>query len=323
MLENIKKRIIHFYTHGNIIEDFVEARRRKTAKLRRIIRACFYIQCALAAGCIASALLMGTSGVSAIIAGAVAVCVVAFISLGGGTAEKTILYILDLAYAVICFIVGGLGGSSAFIVCGVLMLLSAGAALGGFFAAWCRQYLLDFSPARITRSDYTRLTAGLSEPPPEAPQMVPPPAPAPPPPPPKSEMEMLAEKLSEILGAIPEIKLSEPAEKGKENAKSDTEIEQKEAAPNADGAPREKVGDSSDNPGSAETNTENPTTAGAVLPEVVTKPAETDKASESGGTNEGEVPADNGTGNAENAAPAVLPDVVDISDMSVDFSIDG
>ena len=153
--------------------------------------------------------------------------------------------------------------------------------------------------------------------------MVPPPAPAPPPPPPKSEMEMLAEKLSEILGAIPEIKLSEPAEKGKENAKTDTEGEQEKAAPNADGAPREKVGDSSDNAGSAETNTESPTASDAVLPEVVTEPAETDKALESGGANEGEVPADNGTGNAENAAPAVLPDVVDISDMSVDFSIDG
>ncbi|MDE6030333.1 MAG: hypothetical protein K2G32_01770, partial [Oscillospiraceae bacterium] len=115
MLENIKKRIIHFYTHGNIIEDFVEARRRKTAKLRRIIRACFYIQCGLAAGCIAAALLMGTSGAAAVIAGSIAVCVVAFIALGGGTMEKTILYILDLAYAVICFIVGGLFGSPAFI----------------------------------------------------------------------------------------------------------------------------------------------------------------------------------------------------------------
>lgn len=295
MLENIKKRIIHFYTHGNIIEDFVEARRRKTAKLRRIIRACFYIQCALAAGCIAAALLMGTSGVSAIIAGSIAVCVVAFISLGGGTAEKTILYILDLAYAVICFIVGGLGGSGAFIVCGVLMLLSAGAALGGFFAAWCRQYLLDFSPAKITRGDYTRLTLGQSEPPPEAPRMVPPPAPAPPPAPPKSEMEMLAEKLSGILGAIPEIKPAKPAEKDKEDAKSDTE-EQTETAANEEETLREKA-----------ENTEEVTSTtveSAVLPEIA-------------------VPADNGAGNAGNAAPAVLPDVVDISDVSVDFSIDG
>lgn len=206
MVENIKKRIVHFYTHGNIIEDFVEARRKKTAKLRRVIRACFYIQCALAVCCIAAALLMGAAGAYAIIAGSIAVCVVAFISLGGGTVEKTILYILDLAYAVICFIVGGLIGSSAFMVCGALMLLSAAVALGGFFAAWCRQYLLDFSPARITRADYTPLTpydsadaARQSAAPVQS-------APAPPPPPPKTEMEMLAEKLSDILGSIPDVK---------------------------------------------------------------------------------------------------------------------
>lgn len=205
MLENIKKRIIHFYTHGNIIEDFVEARRKKTAKLRRVIRACFYIQCALAVCCIAAALLMRAGGAYAIIAGSIAVCVVAFISLGGGTVEKTILYILDLSYAVICFIVGGLGGSSAFTVCGALMLLSAAVALGGFFAAWCRQYLLDFSPARITRDDYTRLITSDSAEAPRQDYAPVPPAPAPPPPPPKTEMEMLAEKLADILGSIPDV----------------------------------------------------------------------------------------------------------------------
>lgn len=206
MLENIKKRIIHFYTHGNIIEDFVEARRKKALGLRRVIRACFYIQCALAVCCIAAALLMRAGGSLAIAAGSAAVCIVAFISLGGGTAEKTILYILDLVYAVICFIVGGLGGSPAFTLCGGLMLLSAAVALCGFFAAWCRQYLLDFSPAKITSGDYTLLSHAISA---EAPQQSSAPvssAPAPPPPPPKTEMEMLAEKLSEILRSIPDVK---------------------------------------------------------------------------------------------------------------------
>ncbi len=317
MLENIKKRIIHFYTYGNIIEDFVEARRKKTAKLRRIIRACFYIQCALAAGCIAAALLMstiGTSGVSAIIAGSVAVCVVAFISLGGGTAEKTILYILDLAYAVICFIVGGLGGSSAFIVCGILMLLSAAAALGGFFAAWCRQYLLDFSPARITRSDYTRIhkpatkmtqsdyeryTSGASEL-----GTAPPPAPAPPPPPPKSEMEMLAERLSDILGTIPDIRIAEPDEKPKQSTESDPENGQVEAA-----ASPEPVKSEESAAPQAEMASDTVRNEAAVTAE---KPEESSA---------------HDTESKEEAAPAAesaqLPDVVNISDVSVDFSIDG
>lgn len=218
MLENIKKRIIHFYTRGNIIEDFVEARRKKAAMLRRIIHACFYIQCALAVCCIAAALLMRAGGTSAVIVGSAAVCVVAFISLGGGTAEKTVLYILDLVYAVICFLVGGLGGSPAFTVCGALMLLSAAVALCGFFAAWCRQYLLDFSPAKLTRGDYTRLSLGSSE---EEPRQSPPPAPrvpAPPPPPPKTEMEMLAERLSDILGSIPDVKTAPEASASRESA---------------------------------------------------------------------------------------------------------
>lgn len=299
MLENIKKRIIHFYTHGNIIEDFVEARRKKTAKLRRIIRVCFYIQCALAVCCIAAALLMGTSGAAAVIAGSIAVCVVAFIALGGGTAEKTILYILNLAYAVICFIVGGLFGSPSFIVCGVLMLLSAAAALGGFFAAWCRQYLLDFSPARITRSDYTRLGLGFSEPPAERERMVPPPFTAPaPPPPPKTEMEMLAEQLSGILSAIPDPK---PVEKPEETNRSNMQ-----AAPVAQTTETEpQPADTAENP---KENTPPHTEAAPVAP------------------------AENPKDNSEQAPPepepssapsAELPDVVEISDVSVDFSIDG
>lgn len=214
MIENIKKRIIHFYTHGNIIEDFVEARRKKSVKLRRVIHACFYIQCAAAAGCIISALALGTgAAAAAIAAGSIASCVVAFISLGGGTAEKTILYILNLVYAVICFAVGGLGGSPAFAVCGVIMLFAALAALAGFFAAWCRQYLLDFSPAKITRSDYTRLSLSFEQsaaaPGPE-PMFSAPTLPLPPPPPPRTEMESLADRLSEILGGVPDPTLPKP-----------------------------------------------------------------------------------------------------------------
>lgn len=204
MIENIKKRIIHFNTHGNIIEDFVEARRHKAVKLRRIIRVCFYIQCAAAVGCVATAFALGAgAAAAAVIVGSAAVCAVAFMAMGGGSAEKTILYMLDLVYAVICFIAGGLGEMAAFVMCGIIMIIAALAALIGFFASWCRQYLMDFSPSQITRSDYTRLTLSFAEQPTAVEEpilLLPPPLP---PPPPKTEMEQLAERLAGIFKTAP------------------------------------------------------------------------------------------------------------------------
>ena len=37
MFENIKKRLLHFETDGDIIPDFIKARLRKTAALRKVV----------------------------------------------------------------------------------------------------------------------------------------------------------------------------------------------------------------------------------------------------------------------------------------------
>ena len=42
MKYRIKKKLIHFYTSGNVAEDFVASRRKKVSVMRKIIRACFY-----------------------------------------------------------------------------------------------------------------------------------------------------------------------------------------------------------------------------------------------------------------------------------------
>lgn len=203
MLDDIKKQLIHFCTHGNVIEDFVASRRKKARRLRAVVHICFYAQCASALGCILAAVLMHAAGAAAIIIGALLACAVAFFALGGDTAEKTILYLLDLVYAVICFIAGASGAGGAFFVCGGIMLAAAAAALCGFFAAYLRQYLMEFSPLSLTKSDYTRLSTAFTEnePLPEPQLMQPPPLPEQP----RSELRALADRLSETLNrAVPE-----------------------------------------------------------------------------------------------------------------------
>lgn len=199
MFDETKRRLVHFCTHGNVIDDFVASRRKKARRLRLIIHICFYTQAAAAIGCILAAILLHAQGAAAIVIGALLALAVAFFALGGDTTEKTILYLLDLVYAVICFIVGASGGGRAFFACGWIMLVSAAAALCGFFAAYFRQYLMEFSPLSLQKSDYTRLSTAFAESEPAEPAqlMQPPPIPELP----RSELRVLADNLNHILTA--------------------------------------------------------------------------------------------------------------------------
>ncbi len=153
MIEWIKNRLLHFETGGNIIPDFVAARLKKAAKLRRIIHICFYVQCAFSIACIITGLILACSVFGSVFSAAAGVLaiVVAFFALGGGGSEKTASYIMDMAYAVICFFIGGLG----MYICGGLMLAAALAALISFFADYFRRFLLEFSPLKLREEHYT------------------------------------------------------------------------------------------------------------------------------------------------------------------------
>ncbi len=193
MINWIKKRLIHFRTDGRAITtDFVASRQKKAAALRRAVHICFYTQCALAALCAMISLAAGALPLFAIIA-SLAVIGVAFFALGGGFAERTASYILDLVYAVICFIIGG-----AFTAIGVFMLMAAVAALISFVAWYFRQYLLEFSPLNITEEDYTIVRYALLELEHKMEEQTDE-EPAPPPPPKKSEMLLLAESLQSVM----------------------------------------------------------------------------------------------------------------------------
>lgn len=227
MINNIKKRLIHFYTSGNITEDFVAHRRKKTKELRRLIHICFYAQCALAVLSVIFAAVLGAgAGIVAVIIGAVAAIAMALFALGGGYMEKTILYLLNLVYSVICFIVGAATeNGSPFTACGVIMLIAAVFALTGYFASYFREYLMDFSPLAITRSDYTRL-ANFSDPEPVAPK-----EPPIPPAPPKSELKLLSEQLKGILTAPPVVQEQPPAQEEPVTTEQESNVPTEQAEP--------------------------------------------------------------------------------------------
>ncbi|MBQ8170653.1 MAG: hypothetical protein IJZ95_01560 [Oscillospiraceae bacterium] len=192
MINRIKQRLLHFETDGNIIPDFVAARLKKSSMLRRIIHACFYMQCIMAVAAIAAGCVLASSWVNIVVAVVVGIAVVsvAFFALGGGKAEKTASYIMNTVYAAICFIIGG----TAMGVCGCLMLAAALVAFISFTADYFRTFLLGFSPLKIHEEHYT-----LTCDPEELPKKLVVEDMLPPPPPPKSELMEIAESFMEIL----------------------------------------------------------------------------------------------------------------------------
>ncbi len=190
MLDNIKSRLLHFETDGDIIPDFIASRLKKSEKLRNIVRACFYVQSLFALGCIAVGTVLGGSllnGVFAALAG-VLVITVALFALGGASAEKTIAYIMDLVYAVVCFLLGGTG----MYICGGLMMGAALAALVSFFADYLRRWLLEYSPLYIREEHYTLTEKGRQRQE-QAELNITPPEPE------KTELQSVAEAFAELM----------------------------------------------------------------------------------------------------------------------------
>lgn len=202
MLEGIKRRLLHFDTDGvSIVSDFVSARQARAGMLRRAVHICFYIQCAAALLCIIIGFAAGGAVTGVLLTvGALASAAAALMAVPGDSVIATVSYILNLVYAVICFILGGI-----FTACGVAMLLSALAALCGFGAGYLRGFLLTYPASRITREDYT-----LTGEPPAAPV----PESAPPmkkPEPQRSDLMLIAEQVAKIMNTPQEPERKENA----------------------------------------------------------------------------------------------------------------
>ena len=152
MLDGIKKRLLHFNTDGaSIVSDFVAARQNRAGILRRAVHLCFYIECAAALICVIIGFAAGGALTGAILAvGAAASAAAALAAVPGDPVIATVSYILNLVYAVICFIVGGI-----LTACGAVMLISALAALCGFITGYFRGFLLNYPASMITPENYT------------------------------------------------------------------------------------------------------------------------------------------------------------------------
>lgn len=202
MNKTIKKRLLHFFTSGDIYEDFAAARAKKTAALRRVIRVCFYAHCAAAVlDTVLAAALGAGLGVIAVAICSVLLAGLAFLAAGDMTLIKTLLLCGDLAFAAAMFVTGALSGNGApFFAAGAVSVGMALIAVCAFFAAAWKIFLEGFSPLAIRREHYTLLpnlgsdiADDVPDMPdiPEKPQIVLPP--------PRTEYQVLSDKLREIL----------------------------------------------------------------------------------------------------------------------------
>ena len=201
MTYKTKKKLIHFYSTGAVAEDFAASKKRKLAKFRKIIRACFYVQLAVCVICAAVGFISGFSG-----AVPVAICtgilmIAAFFAVGGTTAVKTLSCILNFLVAAAGIVACILTREPAYGICGGIMLVGFAAACVSLWCWYCKQFLAGYSARLIKREDYTILRTLADEQPsdaplienftgdeepPELPQLT-------------SEMRELANRLSDIL----------------------------------------------------------------------------------------------------------------------------
>ena len=132
MIHKIKKKLIHFYTNGNIAEDFVASRRTKVNRLRGWIRACFYLHCAAALLCIGLSVLLGAG--SAVIYITVCALISAWFALfavGDLMATKVMSPVLDFIFAGGAIVAGlFIEPKLPYFICGGIMILVGLAAIG-------------------------------------------------------------------------------------------------------------------------------------------------------------------------------------------------
>ena len=212
MLDKIEKKLLDFYTDGGTAEDFFAARRIKTAKFRKMIRACFYLHCIAALACIVLSIVFGAGfDIVKISVCALTSVIFAFFAVGDLEHVKAISCVIDFAFAAGAFVTAALGThSTLFIICGVIMCVLGLSMIISAAAAACKRFLENASPF-MTRRGNTAQPADDYDDIPDLPeeyrlnllmaqaqeqQLSPPP---PPPPPPISKMRELADQVCEII----------------------------------------------------------------------------------------------------------------------------
>ena len=221
MMYKTNKTRLRYSAKDNPIEDSYAFRRAKTTKLRKIIRACFYLHCIAAVICIALSIVL-SAGFDIV---KVCVCTItsvvfAFFAVGDMEHVNVISCVIDFTLAAGAFVSAALGQHKLlFVICGIIMTLLGSSMIVSGIAAKRKRALESTSPLTFRREqrtkqdsysaypdyddipdmpeDYVIETPLVSMPTPAP--TTPPPPPAPPPPRPYEKMHELADNVREIL----------------------------------------------------------------------------------------------------------------------------
>lgn len=198
MNDFFERKLLHFVTTGSIYEDFAAARTRKTERLRRVIRVCFYAHCLAAVLCIVlAAALHAGAGIIAVVLCELFLAGLAFLAVGDMKLLKLLLCGGDLLFTIIMFVTGSVSGNKPpFCAVGAVSVAATLLAAVTLAAAFCKAYLENFSPLALRREHYTRLPNLNSDTAKDdndnkEPLIVLPPK--------RTEMQELSDKLKEIL----------------------------------------------------------------------------------------------------------------------------
>lgn len=209
MFENSKKKLIHFNTSGNIAEDFLAHKRKKSAGFRAVIRLCFLFHCIAAVLCVGAGYFFSANLVSIAVCAGIDI-VIAFFAAGGEMTTKGALCGLDFVLAVGGVTAGLFSAGNerlAYFICAGTAVFIAAWAIAEMIAAHLRDYLQSFPVENLQQTDYSLMsgaeTKTISQS--ENSQVIEniKPAAVSEMPPKQSEMRELAQKLSEVLNAPP------------------------------------------------------------------------------------------------------------------------
>ena len=211
MFEKTKKKLIHFNTSGNIAEDFVAYKRKKSASFRLVIRFCFFFHIIAVIACVGLGYTLGAGFVPIVVCAGIDI-VIAFFAAGGEMPVKGSLvgidFILAAAGITAGFLNAGFNEKIVYFSCGGIMIISALWSIAELIAAYLRNYLQNYQVNNLRKEDYTLLETKKAGPfefesiitvreeiRENTPVILPPLT---------SEMRELANKLSDILNTVPE-----------------------------------------------------------------------------------------------------------------------
>lgn len=156
MFENTKKKLIHFNTSGNIAEDFLASKNKKCAKLRALIRLCFFYHILGGIACAAAGYVFDGNNFVTLVLCAGIETVIAFFAAGGEMTTKASLVGIDIILVAGSTIKAFLSSGNErilYFVYGGAAIVGAALAIVEMIAAHLKDYLQDFPAEKLKEED--------------------------------------------------------------------------------------------------------------------------------------------------------------------------